>query len=117
MLDEVTVTAAKPQPSSSGMSLLQGIGSLLGGSGKESPAVGSSKGSGMLAYDGQNSSSISTPVNTTAGGGFGTQNFNLGSLGIGTSGGFGTGGNSVPSWVWYVAAGVGVLFALKALRK
>lgn len=59
-------------------------------------------------YSGQNSSSLSvaTPVTTTAGGG-NTQNFNLGSLGIGTSSG------SVPTWAIVAALAVAALWVLK----
>ncbi len=50
------------------------IGSFFSGSsGGES-----SGGGGGLGYSGQNSSSISTPVTASAGGGVGAQTFNLG---------------------------------------
>jgi|GEM_PF-6601223 len=85
------------------------MGALFGTAAGAVSGSGKSGSSG-LGYSGQNSSSISTPVYTTAGGNLAGQNWNLGSMGIGNTTG-------VPVWVWYVAAGVAVLFAFKALRK
>jgi len=76
------------------------MASLLGSSG-----AATKSGSG-LGYGGSNSSSISTPVNTTAGGGVGPQNFNLGSLGIGNTQG-------VPTWVWIAAAALVAFWLFK----
>lgn len=64
-------------------------------------------GEGGLGYSGQNSSSIYTPLDTTAGGGTGTQLFQLGSLGIGNTQG------GTPTWV-YIA---GLAFAALLLWK
>lgn len=71
---------------------------------------------GGLGYSGQNSSGIGLDLfsdasaRTGAAGNIGGQNFNLGSLGIGNT------TLSVPPWVWYVAAGVAVLYVWKKMR-
>jgi hypothetical protein len=72
--------------------------SLLGGGG-----------GGGGTYGNSGSSGVSTPVTTTAGGGV-NQNFNLGSLGIGNT------TFAIPSWAWYVAAGVAVLYVWRKVK-
>ena len=54
-------------------------------------------GSVGLGYTGQNSSSIYTPQSATAGGGTAAKSFSFNGANYGMQ---------VPSWVWWVAAGV-----------
>jgi len=65
-----------------------------------------------LNYSGQNSSAIRSDLTTRTGaaGNIGAQNFNLGSLGIGNT------TFAIPSWAWYVAAGVAVLYVWRKVK-
>jgi len=69
-----------------------------------------------ITASGEGYASVNTPVN--AGGGVGPQTFNLGNLGIGTSGTLGdVTAASIPKWIWYAVAiaAAGYLF-LKVKR-